>query len=267
LTLYNAVANNGKMVKPMIVQAIARGNQVEKQYQTEVIRKNIASEKTILQLQELLEGVVKNGTAKNVYNEQYRIAGKTGTAQKLEDGRYTKKYYTSFVGYFPADNPKYSAIVVIDSPKGFNAFGGDISAPVFKEIADKIHAQDLNMNRKYPADIYMAQQESDFPFIQAGKFDELQLICNRFGISNHGNGVNDGYVKSRAMDKSIQFQANQVEAPVMPDVSGLALRDALYVLENKGLRVIYQGKGRVKNQSISPGSPIQQNNVINLILG
>lgn len=267
LTLYNAVANNGKMVKPMIVQAIARGNQVEKQYQTEVIRKTIASEKTILQLQELLEGVVKNGTAKNVYNEQYRIAGKTGTAQKLEDGRYTKKYYTSFVGYFPADNPKYSAIVVIDSPKGFNAFGGDISAPVFKEIADKIHAQDLNMNRKYPADIYLAQQESDFPFIQAGKFDELQLICNRFGISNHGNGVNDGYVKSRAMDKSIQFQANQVEAPVMPDVSGLALRDALYVLENKGLRVIYQGKGRVKNQSISPGSPIQQNNVINLILG
>jgi cell division protein FtsI (penicillin-binding protein 3) len=267
LMLYNAVANNGKMVKPMIVQAVAKGNHVKKSYQTEVIRKKIASEKSIKLLQELLEGVVKNGTAKNVHNEQYRIAGKTGTAQKLEDGRYTKKYYTSFVGYFPADNPKYSAIVVIDSPKGFNAYGGDISAPVFKDIADKIHAQDLKLNKRTPTDIYMAQKDVDFPYIQAGKFDELQLICNKLGLSNHSDGISDGYVKSRALDKSIQWQANQVESPVVPDVSGMPLRDALYVLENKGLRVIYQGKGRVKNQSIVPGSPIQQNHVINLILG
>ncbi|MBW3468884.1 penicillin-binding protein [Arthrospiribacter ruber] len=267
LTLYNAVANNGKMVKPMIVESIAKGNYVQKSFQTEVLRKSIASEKTIKQLQELLEGVVKNGTAKNVHNDQYKIAGKTGTAQKLEEGRYTRRYYTSFVGYFPADNPKYSAIVVIDSPKGFNAYGGDISAPVFKEIADKIHAQDLRLNKKTPADVYLAQQTSDFPYIQAGKVDELQLICNKFGISNHANGVNEGYVRSKSMDRSIQWQANQTESPVVPDVSGLPLRDALYVLENKGLRVIYQGKGRVKNQSISPGSPVQQNHVINLILG
>lgn len=267
LTLYNAVANNGKMVKPMIVQAIAKGNQLEKKFETEVLRKSIASEKTIKLLQELLEGVVKNGTAKNVHNADYRIAGKTGTAQKLIDGRYTQKYYTSFAGYFPADNPKYSAIVVIDSPKGFNAYGGDISAPVFKEIADKIYSQDLKLNKKFPSGNYLAQNSSEFPYIQAGKVDELQMICNRFGISNHYSGQGENWVKSVAQIKSIQWKTTPTDSPTVPDVSGLPLRDALYVLENKGLRVVYQGKGRVKNQSISPGSPVQQNNVINLILG
>jgi cell division protein FtsI (penicillin-binding protein 3) len=267
LMFYNAIANNGKMVKPMIVQAIARGNQIEKKYQTEVLRKSIASEKTIKQLQELLEGVVKNGTAKNVYNTEYRIAGKTGTAQKLIDGRYTQKYYTSFAGYFPADNPMYSAIVVIDSPKGFAAYGGDVSAPVFKEIADKIYSQDLKLNSKFPIGTYVALAGNELPYIQAGKVDELQMICNKFGISNHYNGQAENWVKSVPQDRSIQWKSTPVESPTVPDVSGLPLRDALYVLENKGLRVVYQGKGRVKNQSISPGSPVQQNNVISLILG
>jgi len=267
LMLYNAIANNGKVVKPMLVQAIARGNSIEKQYQTEVIKKSIASDKTIKQLQGLLEGVVKNGTARNIYSDEYKIAGKTGTAQKLVDGRYTQRYYTSFVGYFPADKPKYSAIVVIDSPKGFNAYGGDVSAPVFKEIADKIYAQDLKINSKMTPETYLVQSGNELPYIQAGKVDELQMICNLFGISNHFDGQGESWVKSVPQTKSIQWKTTPTEAPTVPDVSGLALRDALYVLENKGLRVMYQGKGRVKNQSISPGTPIQQNNVINLILG
>lgn len=267
LTLYNAVANNGKMVKPMIVQAIAKGNAVEKKFQTEVIKKSIASDKTIKSLQELLEGVVKNGTARNIHTSEYKIAGKTGTAQKLIDGRYTQRYYTSFAGYFPADKPKYSAIVVIDSPKGFNAYGGDVSAPVFKEIADKIFAQDLKLNKKTAPTTYMAQAGNELPFIQAGKVDELQMICNRFGISNHYNGQGENWVKSIPQVKSIQWKSNPTESPTVPDVSGMPLRDALYVLENKGLRVVYQGKGRVRNQSISPGTPVQQNYVINLVLG
>src|SRR5690606_26054946 len=114
LTLYNAVANNGKMVKPMIVQGISRGNVVKERFETEVLRKQIASDKTIRELRSLLEGVVENGTARNIRNDNYKIAGKTGTAQKLVNGRYTQKYYASFAGYFPADRPKYSAIIVID---------------------------------------------------------------------------------------------------------------------------------------------------------
>ena len=268
LMLYNAVANDGKMVKPMIVQAVVRGNQIEEKYETEVVRRSIASSKTIDQLKELLEGVVQNGTAKNVYSKEYKIAGKTGTAQKLIDGRYTQRYYTSFAGYFPADNPKYSAIVVIDSPKGFAAYGGDVSAPVFKEIADKIYAQDLGLNDKKMDKTYLASNSGTFPMIQAGKMDELQMICNKFGISNHLSGESEEeWVKSTPVNKAVLWKPNKTDSPTVPDVTGMSLRDALYVLENKGIRVVYQGKGRVRGQSINPGTPVNNAYVINLVLG
>lgn len=268
LMLYNAVANDGKMVKPMIVQAVVRGNQIEEKYETEVVRRSIASSKTIDQLKELLEGVVHNGTAKNVYSKEYKIAGKTGTAQKLIDGRYTQRYYTSFAGYFPADNPKYSAIVVIDSPKGFAAYGGDVSAPVFKEIADKIYAQDLGLNDKKTDKTYLASNSGTFPMIQAGKMDELQMICNKFGISNHLSGeAEEEWVKSTPVNKAVLWKPNKIDSPTVPDVTGMSLRDALYVLENKGIRVVYQGKGRVRGQSINPGTPVNNAYVINLVLG
>ncbi|MFC4872740.1 penicillin-binding protein [Negadavirga shengliensis] len=266
LMLYNAIANDGKMVKPMIVQQISKGNQVKETFKTEVIQKQIVSSKTVKQLQSLLEGVVENGTAKNIKNVDYRIAGKTGTAQKLIDGRYTQKYYTSFAGYFPAENPKYSAIIVVDSPKGFNAYGGDISAPVFKEIADKIHAQDLNLNDGKNNKKEHRPDPTEFPFIKAGMTEELQMICNKFGISNHYNGA-EKWVKSTVSHRSIQWVSNPIETETVPDVSGLTLRDALYILENKGLRVNYSGKGRVVSQSLPIGSAIKKNDSIKIILG
>jgi cell division protein FtsI (penicillin-binding protein 3) len=269
LMLYNAVANHGKMVKPMIVQSISRGNKIKENFKTEVIRNQIASDKTIKSLQSLLEGVVENGTATNIKNADYQIAGKTGTAQKLVNGRYTQKYYASFAGYFPADRPKYSAIIVIDSPKGFNAYGGDVSAPVFKEIADKIYAQDLQLNEvkelKVPAKDEVISK-GGFPYIQAGMADELQLICNTFGLSNHYNGE-ERWVKSSVANLSISWKPNKVEIQKVPDVRGMTLKDALYVLENKGLNVQYTGRGRVKNQSIAAGSPLPKNGVIKVILG
>lgn len=270
LTFYNAVANNGRMVKPMIVQGISRGNIVKEGFGTEVLRKSIASDKTIRTLQSLLEGVVENGTARNIRNANYKIAGKTGTAQKLIDGRYTKNYYASFVGYFPADKPKYSAIVIIDSPKGFNAYGGDVSAPVFKEIADKIYAQDLELNREErPLPKQKGNQiaTAGFPFIQAGMAEELQMLCNIFGVSNHYNGE-EKWVKSSIVNHAINWKANKVEGvDVVPDVTGMTLRDALYVLENKGLRVQYLGHGRVKRQSMAAGSSVTASGIIKIILG
>ncbi|GAB3645558.1 penicillin-binding protein [Echinicola sediminis] len=268
LTLYNAVANGGKVVKPMIVDRIQKGNYVEEEYETEVLRKSIASDETIKQLRSLLEGVVENGTARNISDSDYKIAGKTGTAQKLVNGRYTRRYYTSFAGYFPADKPKYSMIIVIDSPKGFNAYGGDVSAPVFKEIADKIYAQDLNLNDKEQerkAGGAKLSQEV-FPYIQAGKADELQMICNRFGLSNHYDGA-ERWVKSSVVHRSIAWKANKVDAPLVPDVSGMTLKDALYVLENKGLRVSYSGNGRVRRQSIRAGSNVPKGGSISIELG
>lgn len=269
LTLYNAVANNGKMVKPMIVQSISRGSTIEEEFETEVLRKSIASEETIEILQSLLEGVVENGTARNIKNDNYKIAGKTGTAQKLIDGRYTQKYYASFAGYFPADHPKYSAIIVIDSPNGFNAYGGDVSAPVFKEIADRIYAQDLELNRrKVPLPKNKPENGlaiEEFPFIQAGMAEELQMICNAFGVSNHYNGE-EKWVKSNVVNQAINWKANKVDAMKVPDVTGMTLKDALYVLENKGLRVQYSGNGRIKSQSMTSGASIPKNGVIKVVL-
>jgi len=265
LALYNAVANGGKMMKPYIVKAVSKGNIVQESYQPEVYRKKIASEKTIKQLQELLEGVVSNGTAKNIANADYKIAGKTGTAQKLVNGQYTKKYYTSFAGYFPADNPKYSMIVVIDSPEGFAAYGGDVSAPVFKEIADRIYALDLELN---PGSGERLAKVDDLgsPYVKAGKAEELQEIFAELGLK--GSAMNEEeWVKTVSDGSNVQMQINDTDKPTVPDVSGLSLRDALFILENKGLQVNYSGKGRVKAQSLAPGTPLKGNATINLVLG
>ncbi|WP_057939583.1 penicillin-binding protein [Algoriphagus resistens] len=267
LALYNAVANGGKMMKPYIVKSISKGNIPEQQYEPEVVRKQIASEKNIKLLQGLLEGVVERGTAKNIANADYKIAGKTGTAQKLVNGRYTRNYYTSFAGYFPADHPKYSMVVVIDSPKGFAAYGGDVSAPVFKEIADKIYALDIELNPDNQQEIVRAEAAgTQLPYVKAGKAEELQEIFQKLGLKASAANPEE-WVKTVSHEASVEMNVNDTDQSFVPDVSGLPLRDALFILENKGLKVNYSGKGRVKGQSISPGSALVQNATINLVLG
>ncbi|WPR74412.1 penicillin-binding protein [Algoriphagus sp. NG3] len=267
LALYNAVANGGKMMKPYIVKSVSRGNIIKEEYSPEVVRKQIASEKTIKNLQGLLEGVVSQGTARNIANADYKIAGKTGTAQKLVNGKYTRKYYTSFAGYFPADNPKYSMVVVIDSPTGFAAYGGDVSAPVFKEIADKIYALDLDLNPDNQREIFRAETETGhMPYVKAGKAEELQGIFRKLGL-NASAANPEEWVKVVSHDASVEMSVNDTDKALVPDVSGLSLRDALFILENKGLKVNYSGKGRVKGQSIAPGAKLTPNATINLVLG
>lgn len=267
LAFYNAVANDGVMMKPLFVKAVGRGNTEIETFEPQVLRKQIASEKTVKQLQELLEGVVTRGTARNILNENYQIAGKTGTAQKIINGKYTETYYTSFAGYFPADRPKYSMIVVIDSPKGFAAYGGDVSAPVFKEIADRIYALDMELNPVDQSKIFLAENtESKMPLISSGKGEELQGIFEELGVSAKSPSVED-YIKSSLVAEKVELKINDTEKSVVPDVSGMALRDALFVLENKGLKVNYKGKGRVLEQSISPGTQLAPNATINLVLG
>ena len=267
LAFYNAVANDGVMVKPYIVKTIAKGNIVEKKYETQVIRQRIASEKTIKALQDLLEGVVSNGTAKNIANADYKIAGKTGTAQKLINNTYTQIYYTSFAGYFPADNPKYSMIVVIDSPTGLAAYGGDVSAPVFKEIADRIYALDLDLNPINQTKLAVAEASSQKPsYLPAGNTEELQQILQKLGLK-YAPTQSEDWVKPVFSEQGINWQANDIDRKTIPDVAGLSLKDALFILENKGLKVNYSGKGRVQIQSVTPGSAVIPNSTITLVLG
>jgi cell division protein FtsI (penicillin-binding protein 3) len=266
LALYNAVANDGKMIQPIIVESINRANRVVEDFESETLTRRIASKRTIEKLQMMLEGVVENGTAKNIKNSYYKIAGKTGTAQKLINGKYySQRYYTSFAGYFPADDPMYSAIVVIDDPKGWNSFASWVSAPVFKEIADMIYSQDLDAHEEFESKLLA--EEGTFPMIRAGYYDELKILCNEFGISNHLEEEDVEWVRTKVDNNAITWKRNHSESDLVPNVQGMTLRDALYLLENKGLKVSITGTGRVRKQSVSPGKRIVKGNQITIQLG
>jgi cell division protein FtsI (penicillin-binding protein 3) len=264
LALYNAVANNGKMIKPILVKAIRQADDTKKTFETEVLNGKICSDKTLAKLRLMLEGVVENGTAKNISDSHYRIAGKTGTAQILENGRYTRKYITSFVGYFPAHDPKYSAIVLIRNPRGWQQYGSSVAAPVFKEIADNIYARDISLHQ--PMDGPKYAETGVFPVIRAGRQQDLVMLCNTLGVSNHPE-TDSEWVRSVRNGNSVDLRKQEIRKGIVPDVSGMTLRDALYVLEQVGLQVSFQGVGRVERQSLPPGRKIRNGDRVYLTLG
>lgn len=255
LALYNAVANNGKMIKPIFVTEIRKADKIKESFETETIVGKICSDKTLKKLKLMLEGVVQEGTAKNIKNSHYRIAGKTGTAQILEKGRYTKKYITSFVGYFPAHAPKYSAMVLIKNPRGWYQYGSNVAAPVFKEIADNIYARDINLH--LAMDKKRFSEPGVFPVIRAGYQEELSMLCNELGVSNHSQ-TEEEWVRAAKNGSAVNWKKNTVGQGIVPDVSGMTFRDAIYLLEKTGLTVSYQGKGRVAEQSLLPGTRISK---------
>ncbi len=263
LALYNAVANDGKMIKPIFVTSVSRADQVKKEYETEVLVSKICSNKTLNQLKLLLEGVVENGTAKNLKNADYRIAGKTGTAQILENGRYEKRYITSFVGYFPAHAPKYTAIVLVKNPRGVYQYGNNVAGPVFKDIADNIYSRDINLH--FAMEKKATTEPGVLPVIRAGKQDELTMLTNELGVSSH-SVTEEEWIKTAKNGNSVVWKQNTVIKDHVPDVTGMTFRDAIYLLEKTGLRVGYEGKGRVASQSISPGTKISKGSRIYLRL-
>ena len=263
LTLYNAVANDGKMIKPIFVTSISQADKIKQEFETETMNSKICSNKTLNQLKLLLEGVVERGTAKNLKNSYYRIAGKTGTAVILKDGRYEKKYITSFVGYFPAHAPKYSAIVLIKNPKGIHQYGNSVAGPVFKDIADNIYSRDINLH--LAMEKRKTLEPGVFPVIRAGKQDELTMLSNELGISNHA-ATEEEWIKAAKDGSAVVWKRNAVVRDHVPDVMGMTFRDAIFLLEKSGLRVSYEGKGRVAGQSLSPGTRISKGSKIYLRL-
>jgi len=255
LTLYNAVANDGKMIKPVFVTEIRKADDVEESFETETIVGKICSDKTLKKLKIMLEGVVQDGTAKNIKDSHYRIAGKTGTAQILENGKYTKKYITSFVGYFPAHAPKYSAMVLIKNPRGWYQYGSNVAAPVFKEIADNIFSRDI--------DLHLAEEKPKFteagvfPVIRAGNREELTMLCNDLGVSNHTQ-TDEEWVRASKNGNAVDWKKSIIGKGLVPDVAGMTFRDAIFLLEKEGLKVFYEGKGRVASQSLTPGTRISK---------
>jgi cell division protein FtsI (penicillin-binding protein 3) len=264
LTLYNAIANDGKMIKPVFVTSVSKADRVKNDFETEALTGKICSNKTLNQLRLLLEGVVDNGTAKNLKNSNYRIAGKTGTAQILQNGRYEKRYITSFVGYFPAHDPKYSAIVLIKNPRGLYQYGNNVAGPVFKDIADNIYARDINLHSAMEKKKIL--EAGVFPTIRAGKQDELTMLSNELGVSNHST-TEEEWIKASISGNAVVWKKNQVVKDLVPDVTGMTFRDAIYLLEKSGLRVSFEGRGRVTKQSIVAGARFSKGSRIYLQLG
>lgn len=267
LTVYNAVANHGKMVQPIIVKKIKQANRVIKEFKSPVLHKKIGSDETLEKLRAMLEGVVERGTARRFRHGFYKIAGKSGTANKVIDGRYTDATYTSFVGYFPAAAPRYSCIVVIDDPKGASHhYGAQTAAPVVKEIADKLSAKDLVSSDCITA--AQAKKTGSFPLIKAGYKDDLLHLCHELDIA-HTHVVSDEWIRATIRDDTLIWQATaHFGEQQVPAVLGMTLRDALFLLENRGLEVAIQGDqgGRVKAQSLPPGTKIAQHKSIILQL-
>ena len=229
LTFYNAIANDGKMVKPRFLKEVRSFDNVIETFDTQIINSSICSKETINKVKQMMINVVekKHGTAHNIYDKNFSMAGKTGTCQ-TEYWKNSNLYISSFAGYFPAEDPKYSCIVVIHKPnktKGY--YGNVVAAPVFKKIAQKIY--------------------SETPIVQEQKFlNEINIL------KEDGNDTNPYYIS--------------LHSSIMPDLSKMELMDAIALLENFGMKVIIQGKGKKINQSIKKGKRIKKDQKIILRL-
>ncbi len=265
LTFYNAIANDGVMVKPQFVKEIRHGNDVKQVFDTIVINERIASENTISTLQTLLEGVVQNGTAKSMSKLGFSVAGKTGTAQISQGSAgYNKKNYTAtFVGYFPADDPKYSCIIVVSNPRGKKYYGSSVSGPVFKEIAEKIYATRLGV--KDETGEYQADCNS-FATPSMVYFDDFLNYCNEENVSFVDNVEDNEWVSVKQTDDEVFVNAVDFEDKKVPDVKGMNITDAVFLLESMGWKVKFDGYGKVKSQSVKPGAELRKGGVINLAL-
>ncbi len=263
LSLYNAVANSGRMMKPMFVDEIRQTGRTIQRFSPTVINRSIASPYSLRIVREMMEETVKSGTASNIHTPLYAIAGKTGTAQIATGGSYRSggraAYRASFAGYFPAENPVYSMIVVIHNPKGWIYTGSQVAAPVFREIADKIYA-----TRQFDVfdDWVTSPVMASLPAFRAGARDDLETIYSIFDCNLIFND-DMPWVGSRVNSSdSVMISGREMISNLVPNVVGMGLKDALYVLENAGLRVRFAGRGVVRSQSMRPGTRINEGNII-----
>jgi len=257
LTFFNAIANNGTMVKPLFVKEI-RDAKKTVQKKPEIINKNICSDKTLKIIQGMLDSVVNHpgGTGKPAHSDLVRIAGKTGTAQ-LSQGAVGYKaggttYQVSFCGYFPAKEPKYSCIVVIRRPRVGNASGGFMCGPVFKQIAETVTARE---NIAKPIILTDEVVSKEVPKVKSGSIDQSKYVLDKLNIRYadvlKGNETN-----------TPRASANNT----VPNVVGMGAKDAVYALENTGLQVNLQGRGEVYSQSVNPGETILRGQTITIQL-
>lgn len=270
LTFYNAVANDGRMMKPYLVQSISRYGEVVTDFPPTVVKRQIASRRSLELVRQLLKGVVDNGTAKKLQTAEYDFAGKTGTAQinyrrTSPNQSQIGGYRASFVGYFPANQPKYSCIVVVHRPRQHGFYGSDVAGPIFREIADKAMATapdaTIPINQEAPARITTA----NLPGLDVGHKDDLQTVMDYLEFPYAGKPTTTMAV-IRARHDSLAFQERHLAPKRVPNVVGMGLKNALYALENQGYRVQIDGFGKVIRQSVPPGTAARRGRLIRITL-
>mgnify|MGYP002590196517 CR=1 FL=1 len=266
LTFFNAIANGGKMVRPMFTKEIMHNGKTVRSFSTEVLKSSICSDKTLDIIKEMLLGVVEQGTGKAVHSDIIRIAGKTGTAQIATGGVYrTSGHQVAFCGYFPADEPKYSCIVVIRRPRIGYPSGGTMSGGVVKAIAEKVYASHMSFD--------MRDMERDslavlMPAAKNGNLDALENVLGKLDIDANTDSLETKWVvaKREEGDEELHLRDLTLREGLVPSVIGMGAKDAVYLLESAGLRVALDGLGRVSAQSMGPGTRIAKGQTIRLTL-
>jgi cell division protein FtsI (penicillin-binding protein 3) len=256
LNLYNAVANDGEMMQPYLLSEIQRFGETIKTFKPTIVKRKIASKKTIAKMKTMLEGVVLNGTAKGLRTAKYNFAGKTGTAQvnysklRMQDD---KGYQASFAGYFPAENPVYSCIVVVYNPKQYGYSGALVAGTVFREIADKAFTSKTELHQSINRREKPKMTAAMLPQADAGSREDIDYLLDYLNFRYYEQSKRD-YVSLKLGGDSLKMVDRALPENVVPNVLGMRLKDALYILENRGMKVGVNGYGVVKRQSVPSGT-------------
>lgn len=269
LNFYNAIANNGVMVKPKFVKAIARNGEIVEEYPTEIVNPKICSDETLQQIQTILRKVVSEGLAKPAGSKQFSVSGKTGTAQ-ISQGKAGYKangvsYLVSFCGYFPSEAPKYSCIVSIQIPHG-PASGGLQAGSVFSRIAERIYAKHLVKNIAQAKDSTAVL----IPDVAQGDIIETAYVLKQLNVKSNSASIpysfNPVWGKAKTTDSYVELSTAQPDKKRVPNVVGMGAKDAVYLLESYGMKVHLSGVGKVHTQSIPSGSMVRKGEYITLTL-
>ena len=268
LTFYNGIANNGVTVRPKFVKAAMKDGEVVKEYPTEVINPKICSDKTLAQIREILRKVVGEGLAKPAGSKQFHVSGKTGTAQISQGAAGYKtgrtNYLVSFCGYFPSEAPKYSMIVSIQKP-GLPASGGLMAGSVFSKIAERVYAKDLRL----PLTNAIDTNSVVIPNVKAGEMREAQRVLEELQINVQGKIADSGkevWGNTHSAPQAVVLESRSNMQNFVPSVIGMGAKDAVYLLESKGLKVNLVGVGKVKSQSIANGTIVKKGQTVTLTL-
>lgn len=266
LTFFNAIANGGKMVRPLFTKEILHNGKSIQSFSTEVVKSSICSDKTLEIIKGMLIGVVEEGTGKAVYSDIVRIAGKTGTAQIASGGVYKQAgHQVAFCGYFPADEPKYSCICVIRQPRIGYPSGGTMSGGVVKAIAEKIYASHIAFDIR---DMETDSMAVKLPLPKGGHMDALENVLDKLDIDANKDSIETKWVMARRADdkEEVHFKDVPLREGLVPNVVGMGAKDAVYLLEKAGLQASLNGLGRVSSQSVSPGARASRGQTVSLIL-